>query len=481
MQFYVEDHGLISVLYLKGDLSFRELEELGSLLHKVIKETNGPVIVDVAEVGRVDTTIAGQFIAAHREAHTGRREMVLTNVTPPVGGVLKAAHADHFVEMFSSTEEAIAELTDRHHLGDSRKVVANIKCGHNDCVFYTYSKFYGQVVPSCQYQYPEEISNGPNCRCYRVNWNQHRWSAQTIESPFQRGRKKGSLYEARDKVTQEMAAEEANGGGMEEEFEPSLPPNPQSSGFPMSPSPEPPVFSGGVVPPSSPVEPIAPPLPSLDPFADVNFPSVQAEPAPAPVAPPAPRPSGRPKQPTRTSFVFDPPPSIVVPEKHEEESTASSAAAPAEREEKKNLTPEEVVRHYLAGWNEGRFAVEYRLLSKKSRTLSMEEYCNRRRALRAQQLQTHGKSTIQEIGRVDQVAIEGDHAQVEITRVDRTPLGAMCYAQHFSLALEDGEWRIRHSEVGEERKNPIPPATNRTMKADAFLGKEREIKKRPYL
>lgn len=122
--------------------------------------------------------------------------------------------------------------------------------------------------------------------------------------------------------------------------------------------------------------------------------------------------------------------------------------------------------------------MEYRALSRNARMLSLEDYCQRRKILQAQQMQTFGKITHQEVGKFDSVKIMGDQAEVEITRVDRSPQATHCYAQHFVLAQEDGEWRIVSSRQGEERKNPSRPQTSRVMRADDFVGRQDNLKKK---
>jgi anti-anti-sigma factor len=475
MKYYMEDHGLTAVLYLKDDLSFRDIEELGSLLSQVVRETTGSVIVDMADVGSVDSSITGQFVAAQREAKTHRRDLVLSRVSNSVRSAFHAGHADNLVQIFRTTEEAIAELADRTLGGETRKVVANIKCGHDDCVFYTYTKLGGVVVPACQYPYPDEITNGPNCRCYRVNWSQRKWDSQQIESPFQKGKKR-SLYEVRDKAAQGL---EPPAGlppmpeqGADERAPMNLAPHPA----PAIPGPEAYEYS------SSPGQSM-----SLDPFADDNFPSAQtphwvdAAP-PQAKAPPKPHP--------RTEITIEPPKPVRTaprpPSKPAKKPPGRAPMAPVsdslpanEISEEKPPSPEDVVRSYLESWNTSRFVDEYNCLAKKNRTLPVEDYCARRKAVKTQQVHAYRKYTIQEIGRVDSVSIEGDHANVEITRVDRTPFGTRCYAEFFTLVREDGAWRIRMSEDGEERRNPIAPPKNRIMKAGEFFGKERGLRKRP--
>lgn len=455
MEYYLEEHGLTVVLFLKGSLSYKDAEELGSLIHKVIGDTSGPVVVDLGEVDQMDAAVAGQFVAAHREAKVRRREFVLSNISPAVDRIVRGAHVGNIVHIYRSTQEAIAELSMNNLGGGQRKVVSNIKCEHPDCVFYTYTKFYEMVVPACSYAYPDEISNGPNCRCYRVNWNQHKWSSQAIESPFQKVKKK-SLYEVRDKAAAEAKAH------AEEHHEEDLE---LSSEFEEGPIET--VEKSGSLPPAwvtemfrreSQVD-----LP-VDPFADDNFPSAQV-----PVEPPRPEPVRHPSPPPQAHA---PAPPVAAP--------PSPPPAPAlGPQDIKLLKPDEVVRQYLSAWNEGRFGMEYECLSRKGHQLMREDYCERRKAVRAQQIHTFGKVTVQEIARVDSVAIEGDHAHVEITRVDRTPTGSRCYEQTFSLIKEKDSWKIVKSEIGEERKNPISPPKNRTMKATDFMGRETQIKKRP--
>jgi hypothetical protein len=203
-----------------------------------------------------------------------------------------------------------------------------------------------------------------------------------------------------------------------------------------------------------PVSAVQPPAP--DPFTDDNFPSA-LQPETLPKATPA-----------QDSAVVHP-----EPQTHPTHAVHGSKPAP----EPRNQTPEDTVRNYVESWNEGRFAAEYRTLSRTSRVLPLEEYCQRRRSLQAAQIQTQGKATRQEIGKFDSVSMDGEHAHVEITRLDRSPSGTHCFAEHFTLIQEDGEWRIMSLRQGEERRNPVTPPKGRVMKADDFAGKEKHLKR----
>ena len=463
MDYHVEDHGLTHVLYLNGDLAFKDVEDIGTLLHEVVRDTSSDVIVDMSQVGHIDGTVTGQFLAAQREAKVNHRDLVLSCLSPSTRETFHTSHADILLSTYESTEEAIAELAEKARGGDTRRVVPNIKCGHSDCVFYTYTKVVGQVVPACQYAYPDEITNGPGCRCYRVNWKQWNQKAGTIETPFRKDPNR-SLYDVRDAVTAKESAPEpeADDPFAEDNF-PSAQVKTDQVEETDAPSPE------EIVVPRirDPREQLPGEEVSSPPAAE---PAAVEVPPPAPVAPP-PAPS-EPEPPPPPPAAPPPPP--PVPER-----TAPAPAPVAETETPAVLEPEDVVREYLEGWNEGRFAVEYKHLSKDNRSLPVEDYCERRRAVKATQITTYGKSTVQEVARVDSSRINEDNARVEITRLDRTPRGTRCYAQLYTLKKEDDVWRIRMVEDGEERTNPTVPPKDRKMNADDFTGRERELKKPP--
>jgi len=296
-----------------------------------------------------------------------------------------------------------------------------------------------------------------------MNWNQRKNDAQNIEIPLQMGKRK-SLYEIRDKAGLEHGASD------EPEERESQVPGPLSASPPVpkvtrgsnnhpvetQPTqtfPHRPLHAGPATSPSA----IIPTSPAPDPFADDNFPSAL-------------HPESHPKGPSPQAHPVSPKGAEVHPSHG-----VHGSKTPVEP---RNQTPEETVRHYVESWNDGRFAAEYRSLSKRSRVLPLEEYCQRRRSLQAAQIQSHGKSTRQEIGKFDSVAIDGEHALVEITRIDRTANGVRCYAEYFTLIVEDGEWRIKTLRQGEERRNPATPPKNRIMRADDFAGREQHLKRR---
>lgn len=446
MRYHTQDHGYTSILFLKDDLTFHDIQELGTILYNAVRAANGALIVDMSGVGAMDITITGQFVAAHREARSQRREFVLANVQPPVLNTLVAGQVTNLVTVYDTTQTAIADLEEKAQGGIPRKFVPDIKCGHDDCVYYTYARYQDRITQACQYPFPEEIINGPTCRCYRMNWNQKKNDAQSIELPSLNAKKK-SLYEFRDQVAQETkAVEQAHDA------------KPEGVHTRENQITEPAPVKQLVEKKKEPPLPATPDLPS-DPFADDNFPSSQ-HPVKVATSPPANHVSSHVVKPTAA-----PPPALppVVP--------------PIERIEK-NLTPEDTIRHFIEGWNEGRFSMEFRVLSRSSRMLSLEEYCQRRRTLQAQQVQTYGKITRQEIGKFETVKVSGDRAEVEITRVDHTPQGIHRYAQYFNLALEDGEWRIISSRQGEERRNSTQPQRARVTRADDFVGREQGLKKK---
>jgi len=172
MRYHTQDHGYTSILFLKDDLTFHDIQELGTILYNAVRAANGALIVDMSGVGAMDITITGQFVAAHREARSQRREFVLANVQPPVLNTLVAGQVTNLVTVYDTTQTAIADLEEKAQGGIPRKFVPDIKCGHDDCVYYTYARYQDRITQACQYPFPEEIINGPTCRCYRMNWNQ---------------------------------------------------------------------------------------------------------------------------------------------------------------------------------------------------------------------------------------------------------------------------------------------------------------------
>jgi anti-anti-sigma factor len=499
MEHQLSDHGLVTILRLKGDLTFQDIETLGNLLHQTVQETNGEIVVDLAHVGYADSSVTGQFVAAKREAEVKRKQLVLSNLSPTVKKVLRTGHADIQVPLYDSTEEAIADLADRGRGGEPRKVVRNIRCGHEDCVFYTYTKTDFNVVPACQYPYPEEITNGPNCRCYRVNWKDLRGLTPDEDSPFRRGFKKDSPYQIRDSFrespppqpkvvepdyelepgfthvdTAEVTLSEDRTSGFESDRSrfPSLgPTSTQSADWD---------FSTGKVPDDGVI--------LDDPFADTNFPSstqgtggeppLRMEPAPPPAPPKkkkakAAPPPLEPPEPVAEEEVPDQP---ELPVEAPEQQPAPTAAV---RVEPEPLTPMEVVRNFVEAWNDGNFAAEYDLLSSQSKAFDREDYCSRRRALRNVQFEKYGRATKQGIAEEDGHSIQQNLASVEITRLDRTPKGVRCYAQHYKLAHEDGHWKIQNVRDGESRRNPTAPPKGRKLNASQFFGKSKDIKGKP--
>lgn len=465
MQFETKRQGNILILTLLEDLTFQKNEEFGALIHDIVRDSHADIVVDMTAVSRIDSIVAGHFVAAKRECDLKRRHFGLANVPDGVQHILHSGMGTHQLHVYDSVPEAIADLSDRSHGTQKRRLVLDIKCGNNDCVYYTYGKQPGFVVPACEYPYQDDITNGPTCKCYKPDWQQIQESLpMTGPSPFRTAKKK-SLYEVRDKAAQSMTDGTETLIGIPSGFESEERANAAASGEASESSGAARLNHPDLVPKiatavdrnrssvdsSTEWETIEEPFMADDPFAVDNFPSSKTPPQPA-STPKMPDPVHR--EPPRAP---EPPPVQAPP----------APKPPAD-------TPDQVVKNYVHAWNEGNFLKEYQCLASRNRAFSEADYVSRRQALRSSQGQRHGgKATLQEVARVDSCAIDGIHATVEITRVDRTPSGTVCYGQHYHLILEDGIWRIQKSEDGEMRKNPTKPQKGRVMKAGDFLGKSK--------
>ena len=463
------------------DLTFHQNESFGNLLHQLVHDNNSDVIVDLSHVNLLDGTVAGHFVAAKRECDLKRRHFGVANVSEPVGNVLHSGGTDHQVRVYRSTEEAIADLADRSHGSRKRRLVMNIKCGHDDCVYFTYGKQPGFVVPACEYPFQDDITNGPTCKCYKPDWQQLQENVSlSTPSPF-RNKKKRSLYEVRNKAAEEFTEEDSSDEFMPEEE------IPESSSFAEGPTledveqgaarvqdpnlkPKIAVAVNRTEPTSlmttTTLSPETNTAPMDDPFSESNFPSAVETDAP-----------------THADEVTPPPVEETVESETQTHILPTPSPAPVfdaptpvvKKESSQSVTPEVVVKQYVEAWNQGDFEKEYQLLSSRNRAFSEVDYVRRRQSLRSIQMEKfNGRTTHQEVARVDSSAIDGIHATVEITRVDRTPLGSKCYGQYFHLILEEGFWKIQRSEDGETRNNPIKPKKGRVMKAGDFLGKSRK-------
>jgi len=494
MEYTTKRHGNILILSIYGDLSFQQNDEFGAILHKCVHDNNADIIVDMTQVNLIDSMVAGHFVAAKRECDLNRRQFGLANVSKVVRSILHSGGADHQVHIYRSIEEAIADLSDRSHGTRKRRLVMNIKCGHQDCIYYTFGKQPGLIVPACEYPYQDDITNGPTCKCYKPDWQQIQETVSlNTPSPFRNSKKK-SLYDVRNKAAMEAARE----GATPEEDDPEYRMTPTSLMVEPPHAKEPHVAARLNDPNLKPKiataierrrpEPSAAEesptqtesLPSDDPFEEEFFPSTVRTPVePAPPPPPVKAPQPPPTQQARTDPVIESgpvprEPTPFPPTPHQAPETKAHEEPKPKEEPKIAETPEVVVRKYVEAWNHGEFGREYHYLAARNRAFNEADYVSRRQSLRTAQMQRHGgKITRQEVARVDSCAIDGMHSTVEITRVDRTPLGAMCYCQHFHLVLEDGFWKIQRSEDGELRKNPTKPQKGRVMKAGDFLGKSK--------
>ena len=79
---------------LTGRLDVSSVAEVRATLHQAIESGAGDLVIDVSGVELIDATGLGVLVGAHRRAALCGRRLVLHDVPPRVGRILRATRLD---------------------------------------------------------------------------------------------------------------------------------------------------------------------------------------------------------------------------------------------------------------------------------------------------------------------------------------------------------------------------------------------------
>lgn len=103
----------IFVLELSGPLQMGvECKQLELAFDELLQERQTRVVVDLSRVTKLDSGGLGKIINCFSRLKTAGGSLRLTGTTGMIDGVLKLAHADRFLKVYSSVTEAAESLAD---------------------------------------------------------------------------------------------------------------------------------------------------------------------------------------------------------------------------------------------------------------------------------------------------------------------------------------------------------------------------------
>lgn len=103
----------ITVLELSGPLQMGvECKQLELALDQLIREKQTRVVLDLSKLTKLDSGGLGKLVNCFCRLKTAGGALCLAGTTGMIDGVLKLAHADHFLKAYRTAREAAESFSD---------------------------------------------------------------------------------------------------------------------------------------------------------------------------------------------------------------------------------------------------------------------------------------------------------------------------------------------------------------------------------
>ncbi len=99
-----EAHGR-TVLKVTGEVDLRTSPQLRELLLEAAEQTEGALLLDLADVSYMDSSGVGTMVYVKREIERDSRQMILVGLQPRVRSVFEITHLDKFFKIVDRVED----------------------------------------------------------------------------------------------------------------------------------------------------------------------------------------------------------------------------------------------------------------------------------------------------------------------------------------------------------------------------------------
>lgn len=97
-----------SVIEVRGEVDLRSSPQLRELLIDAVERADGPMLVDLSDVGYMDSSGVGTMVFIKREAERKGRKIVLIGLQQRVRSVFEITHLDKFFTIVDDLSEVDA-------------------------------------------------------------------------------------------------------------------------------------------------------------------------------------------------------------------------------------------------------------------------------------------------------------------------------------------------------------------------------------
>ena len=103
----------VATVHLGGEFDLSGSDSVRTVLLEIIRETDMDLVIDLAEVGYIDSSAVAILIEGYKAGKEKGTGYVLVNASERVLKVLRLTRLDRFFDMYPSLEAAYAALGDK--------------------------------------------------------------------------------------------------------------------------------------------------------------------------------------------------------------------------------------------------------------------------------------------------------------------------------------------------------------------------------
>jgi len=102
-----EEKGDVTVCYIAGEININTVPDFKVTFNKMIKEKAGKVLLNLEEVGYIDSLGLATLLFFSRGLEDGGGQMIISDVAPKVGSIFKITKVDKVLSIFDTEEDAL--------------------------------------------------------------------------------------------------------------------------------------------------------------------------------------------------------------------------------------------------------------------------------------------------------------------------------------------------------------------------------------
>ncbi len=102
-----QKRGSVCVVSFDEDEQLRDAEPLRDFIRELIDENNHYILMDMANVTYISSSVLGVLITTYRELQTKNGTLKLVNLQPSVSNLFSITRLDRIIEMFNDIETAL--------------------------------------------------------------------------------------------------------------------------------------------------------------------------------------------------------------------------------------------------------------------------------------------------------------------------------------------------------------------------------------